>query len=165
MPQIVFRGPSSVALGAVAASLLVIPRSVYALQTHGAPEGLFAHQGAHLFLIVSLVIFLVNIRRSSLDEQKSWRLLFRGTLLLALWNLWAFFGHQAEVYMPESSVVLLPGRHIPSVLVASWREAAFYVFKMDHLICLPALLFFYGGLRRIRTALTENGAHRKEGRP
>lgn len=150
-----------VVLGGLFVSLSANPSPAYALQTHGGLEGLFAHQGAHLFLAVSLLIFLVNMHRSRLKEDKAWRLLFWGTLLLAFWNVWAFFGHVAEILTPESVFVRLPGRQIPSLLVKSWREVAFYVFKMDHLLCLPALLFYYGGLTKIQATFSENGIHRK----
>jgi hypothetical protein len=154
-----------VLLGGLFFTLPANPAPAYALQTHGALEGLFAHQGAHLFLTVSLLIFLVNIQRSRLKADKAWRLLFRGTLLLALWNIWAFFGHVAEVFTPEAVFVLLPGQQIPSLLVRSWREVAFYVLKMDHLLCLPALLFFYMGLKKIQATFHENGIHKKERQP
>ncbi|MHB8810125.1 MAG: hypothetical protein ACYC9M_08950 [Desulfobulbaceae bacterium] len=148
-------------LGGLLVPLSANPAPAYALQTHGALEGLFAHQGAHLFLTVSLLIFLVNIQRSRLKADKAWRLLFWGTFLLALWNIWAFFGHVAEIFTPEAVFVRLPGQQIPSLLVKSWREVAFYVFKMDHLLCLPALLLYYRGLTKIQATFHENGIHRK----
>lgn len=140
------------------------PPPVFALQTHGGPEGLYVHQGGHLFLIFSLVIFLVNVRRSGLEVERAWQLLYWGAFLFVLWNIWAFIGHLVEVLVPESLFVVLPGRPVPSLVMSSWREAAYYVLKMDHLLCLPALVFFYAGLRRTRALFPENGVDRKRGR-
>ena len=133
------------------------PSTVSALQTHGGPEGLYAHQGAHLFLVVSLVIFLLNIRRLQLKRYKAWRLFSGGAFLLAVWSIWAFIGHMAEIMTPESSFVTLPGHSVPFLQVESWREVLFYIIKMDHLICLPALLFFYAGLKKLLSEFSENG--------
>ena len=156
-------GKTGVFLGGLLFALSASPPQVFALQTHGGLEGLYVHQGAHLFLIVSLLLFLANIRRSRLEVEKAWRLLFWGALLLVLWNTWAFIGHVAEVFMPESLFVLLPGRVIPSLAMNSWREAAYYVLQMDHLISLPALLFFCAGLRKLQSVFQEDGAQKKRG--
>lgn len=142
----------------------VCPPPVFALQMHGGPEGLYVHQGAHLFLIVSLIIFLINIRRSRLDLDSAWRLIFGGAFLLVLWNIWAFIGHVTEASMPESLLVVLPDRSIPSLAVQSWREVAYYILKMDHLLCLPALMLFCAGLKKLRSGFRESGIPEKRGR-
>lgn len=149
-------------LGSALFAFSVDPPAVYALQTHGPPEGLYAHQGAHLFLIFSLAIFLITVRRSRLEAEKAWRLLSWGAFLLVLWNIWAFVGHVAETSVPESVFVVLPGRTVPSLAMNSWREAAYYVLQMDHLLCLPALVFFCAGLRKLHAAFQENGGMKKD---
>lgn len=146
-------------------TLAAVPQTVFAFQAHGGPEGLYVHQGAHLFLILSLIIFLFNIRRSRLEAEKAWRLLSAGALLLTIWNTWAFAGHVVETFIPESMLVVLPDRVVPSLQVNSWREAAYYVLKMDHLLCLPALIFFCAGLRKLHSSFQENGTGKKGGRP
>jgi hypothetical protein len=140
----------------------VNPPAVFGLQTHGGPEGLYVHQGAHLFLVFSLAIFLVTVRRSRLKAEKAWRLLSWGAFLLLLWNIWAFAGHVAETAVPESDFVVLPGRTVPSLAMNSWREATYYVLKMDHLLCLPALVFFCAGLRKLHAAFQENGGTKRD---
>lgn len=119
----------------------------WALQTHAGVEGLYVHQGAHIFLAFSLLIFVLNIHRSRLARQRAWRLLSSGAILLILWNLWAFAGHQSAFAMPESSFIMEKGHVTPSLLITSWQEVLYYLLQMDHLLCLPALLCFYAGLR------------------
>jgi hypothetical protein len=65
----------------------------FAIQTHGAPEGLYAHQLAHLFFILCMGSFAYRIRRSSLPKNQGWQLIVLGSILLIAWNLWAFTGH------------------------------------------------------------------------
>lgn len=154
---------TGVCLGELLFAFSADPPPLFALQTHGGPEGLYVHQGAHLFLIVSMVTFLVNVRRSRLEIQKVWRFLYWGAFLFVLWNIWAFAGHVVEVYVPEFLFVRLPGRLVPSLEMNSWREAAYYVLKMDHLLCLPALVFFYAGLKKAQVLFRENGVDRKRG--
>ncbi|MDD3618707.1 MAG: hypothetical protein RBR09_10400 [Desulfobulbaceae bacterium] len=137
------------------------PRTVFALQTHAAPEGLYVHQGAHLFLIFSLAAFLFSLRRSRLETEKAWRLLSWGAFLLILWNAWAFAGHIAETFLPESVFIVLPGRTVPALAMQSWLEAAYYVLQMDHLLCLPALVFFCAGLRKLHAVFQENGGTKR----
>ena len=120
-----------------------------ALQTHGGPEGLCVHQGAHLYFIVSMIFFSISIHRSGLAKKKAWRLFSRGAWLLILWNLWAFSGHIIESFIPDASFSKLPGQRILSLSIASWQEAVYYILKMDHILCFPAVLFFYFGLKSI----------------
>ncbi|MDA3971704.1 MAG: hypothetical protein PF442_10175 [Desulfobulbaceae bacterium] len=135
-------------------SLTASASSAWALQTHTGPEGLYVHQGAHIFLSFSLLIFVLNIHRSRLARQRAWRLLSSGAILLILWNIWAFAGHLSAFYMPESSFIMEPGHRTPSLLVTSWQEVLYYLFKMDHLLWLPALLFFYAGLKLLLKEFT-----------
>ena len=137
------------------------PPPLLALQTHGGLEGLYVHQGAHLFLIISLIIFLINVHRSSLELKKAWRLLYWGAFLFVFWNIWACIGHVVEILVPESLFVTLPGRIVPSLGINSWQEVAYYILKMDHLFCLPALMFFYAGLRKAQSLLYQEDDEKK----
>lgn len=135
----------------------------WALQAHAGPEGLYVHQGAHIFLAFSLLVFALNIQRSALVRQKAWRLLARGAILFILWNIWAFVGHLSPFALPESSFIMEPGQITPSLLVTSWHEVLYYLLKMDHLLCVPALLFFYAGLRLLLQEFTDQKGPEKEG--
>ncbi len=127
--------------------LAVSPSSAWAIQAHAGPEGLYVHQGAHIFLAFSMLGFALNIQRSRLTRQKAWRFFASGSVLFILWNIWAFIGHLSPFALPPSSFIMEAGHRAPSLLVASWREVLYYFLKMDHLVGLPALLFFYFGLK------------------
>jgi len=126
---------------------LLSPPLVYALQTHGGYEGLFAHQGAHLFFTVSMAITAIRIRYSILYRQKSWRYMILSAWLLVVWNLWAFTGHIITLFIPSANIITVEIDQAPMLNIESWKEVAYYLLKMDHLLCVPALLFLYLGLR------------------
>lgn len=124
----------------------------FAIQTHGEPEGLYAHQLAHLFFILCMGSFAYRIHRSSLPKNQGWQLIALGSILLTAWNLWAFTGHYVTLLIPADSIILPADKRIPHLHIASWKEILYYVLNMDHLLCVPALLFLYLGLRRIGSA-------------
>jgi len=126
----------------------------FALQTHGGPEGLYAHQLAHLFFIVGMGSFAYRIHRSWLPKQHGWKYFVIGGMLFMAWNLWAFTGHFITLLVPEKNFILPEGRLVPLLHITSWKERLYYVLSMDHLLCVPALICFYFGLRRILTMLS-----------
>jgi hypothetical protein len=125
----------------------VLPASpAHALQAHGY-MGLYVHQGAHLFFLLSMVIFSVRVRRSPLIEKKAWQLMVWGARFLALWSLWAFSGHFLELFIPDESIITVPGQKAPFIRLQSWKEVVYYLLKMDHLLSIPAIVCFYLGLK------------------
>jgi len=127
--------------------LLGLPTQAMALQPHGGPEGLYIHQGAHIIFMIAMISFAMRIYRSPLINKKAWRLMSFGAWLLALWNLWAFSGHILEEIISDSHLIKLSGDDTPYLQITSWKEVLYYFLKMDHLICLPAVFFFYLGIK------------------
>ena len=127
--------------------LVVLPAPAYAIQIHGAPEGLYVHQIGHVLFAVAMVGFALRIRKSRLGREKAWQYMSIGALLFALWNGWAFLGHIFDVLMPPGDL-LTNSTGLQSLLVVhSPVDLLYYVFKMDHLLCIPALVFVYLALR------------------
>lgn len=122
------------------------PPPVLALQAHGY-KGLYVHQGAHVFFLLALLSFSFRIHRSGLIDSLEWRWMSHGAWLLALWNVWAFSGHFIELAVPPEHMKEVAGNLVPSLVMASWKEIAYFVLKMDHLLCVPAIFCFYTGLR------------------
>jgi hypothetical protein len=118
-----------------------------AIQSHGGGEGLYVHQGAHLFFIVSMASVAWRIRRSALKEQRAWRLMSTAAWLMVAWNIWAFTGHALETFVPGEHLVRVPGTDTPALLVETVRDVCYYVLRMDHLLAVPAVLYFYLALR------------------
>jgi hypothetical protein len=140
------RRPASVL--AVTAALVAAPASVSAIQVHPAPEGLYAHQIAHLFLALSLGFFAFWLQRRRLVETRGWRLIQAACLLLVLWNLAAMTGHHLEGRLPEEALRSVDGERFLAV-DGPWT-VLYYFLKMDHFFCVPAMALFYLGLRRLR---------------
>ena len=120
----------------------------FALQVHPEPEGLYSHQIAHLFFILSMAIFIFWLRKRGLVTEPGWRLIQWGCAMFIVWNVGAFIGHAIEARMPEESFV---GKGwSKSLVLETVTSPAIYLFlKMDHLTCVPAIVFLYVGLRSI----------------
>ena len=72
-----------------------------------------------------------------------------GHVLFALWNGWAFFGHILESLIPLTHFSR-GSAGLKSILdVNSSIDVLYYLFKMDHFICFPALVFIYIALRQM----------------
>lgn len=127
----------------------VIPTPALALQTHAAPEGLYVHQVGHVLFAIAMLGFAFRIRQSRLSKEKSWRLMSTGAVLFALWNGWAFLGHILESFIPVTHF-RRGSAGLKSILdVYSPVDVLYYLFKMDHFICFPALLFIYIALKKM----------------
>jgi hypothetical protein len=135
-----------------------------ATQVHADPEGLVAHQIAHVVFAVSMGILIYWLREWDLVKQTGWRLVQYSALFFILWNIDAFIVH----YLDERGDIY----HI--INAGSWHARVqmadepdtlallYYVVKLDHLLCVPAVLFLYAGLRQlIRAAQTDRMVDRK----
>jgi hypothetical protein len=143
---------NTVVFSAIWSALLlvaVIPGPAHAIQTHAAPEGLYVHQVGHILFAIAMLGFAFRIRQSKLSKEKSWRLMSTGAVLFALWNGWAFIGHIIVSLMPQAHFSR-DSDGLKSILTLhSPLDVLFYLFKMDHLICFPALVFIYIALRQM----------------
>ena len=129
--------------------IAVIPNPAHATQTHAAPEGLYVHQVGHVLFAIAMFGFAFRIRQSRLSKETSWRLMSTGAVLFGLWNGWAFFGHILESLIPLTHFSR-GSAGLKSILeVYSSIDVFYYLFKMDHFICVPALIFIYLALRKM----------------
>ena len=122
-----------------------------ATQTHGGAEGLIAHQLAHLFYLFAMGILVYWLRKRQLIHRSGWRLIQFAAIFLILWNIDTFFVHLLD----ETPGIIRSERlgpwqiHIstpPGLEALAW---VYYLAKLDHLLCVPALLFLYLGLKRL----------------
>lgn len=135
---------------------LFFPEIVQAFQAHGPKEGLFVHQLGHICFWAVMVWLYFMIRNSSFRQKKCWRFIARGSAMLALWNLVAFTGHiisryysfnQCSAGLPQDQTLIF------------W---IWYVCKLDHIVCVPAMFFFYAGLKRLLGQLKTEGENSVE---
>jgi hypothetical protein len=138
------------------ALILIVAEPAFATQAHGSPEGLYAHQLGHLFFIISMGILIFWLRERQLVQAAGWRYIQYAALFFILWTVDAFFVHLADEQLAIIEVqrinlweIKLSGTADSNILI--WL---YYLAKLDHLLCVPALLFLYFGLRRL---LKESG--------
>lgn len=131
--------------------LLALPSGVAATQGHGGPEGLYVHQMAHLFFMFAMGLLIYWLRLRRLVDQAGWRLIQYAALFFILWNLDAFIVHLLEEQVDVLSISR-PGRWQIAIETQpqwTWLGALYYLVKLDHLLCVPAVVFLYMGLRRL----------------
>ena len=124
-----------------------LPGEALALQVHGEPEGLYVHQMAHLFYILALGYFFWDIRRTSFTGL-GWRYLQLFCILMIFWNLLAFGGHTAGLFIyPEE--LSQTDCYLQTRLTGPFtlHKYLYYIARLDHLICVPGLFFLFLGIR------------------
>jgi len=123
----------------------------YATQAHGPPEGLYTHQISHIFFIIAMGILIYRLRSRHLVRQSGWRLIQYASVFFILWSLDAFLAH----YMDEQTQLIRVAQasdwqiHIQSAGDRGWLWLLYYFLKLDHLLCVPGMVFLYMGLRRL----------------
>jgi hypothetical protein len=137
--------------GLAALVLLAGATPVLATQTHGEPEGLFVHQMAHLFFIFSMGLLIYWLRQRKLVQQKAWRYIQYSAMLFILWNIDTFAVHFLDEQVDLIQIQRLDTWHLKIDTAAEYRHLGFiyYLAKLDHLLCVPALLCLYLGLKRL----------------
>jgi hypothetical protein len=149
---------SLIALAVIAGWVIAAP--AFAVQEHGAPEGIYTHQGAHIFFVASMALLIYWLRQRQLVKEAGWRFIQYSAFFFILWNIGAFTAHlldeQLDVVDIQTAapwMVRIDVGGFPPEL--AWL---YYVAKLDHLICVPALLFLYFGLRRLlKDAAAQSG--------
>ena len=136
--------------------LILPPSTAFAIQTHAAPEGLYIHQVGHLLYAIAMMGLAYGIWKSELNTKPGWRLLSWGAVFLAAWNIWAFCGHFVETLIPADHFSGVIAHRKSAVLMKTWIDYFYYILKMDHFVCVPALIFLYLGLKRMQSHSTSH---------
>jgi hypothetical protein len=131
---------------------LPLTETALATQAHGDPEGIYVHQLAHLFFMLSMVILIYWLRQRKLVGQTGWKFLQYAAVFFILWNasvmLVHFLDEQARLVTVEN---ITTWQIRVSSSMGRWAEITYCIAKLDHLICVPALLFLFLGLRKLVT--------------
>ncbi len=131
----------------------MLPSQCLAFQEHGAREGLYIHQLAHICFGSSMLWLFFMILRSSFWQKMWWKAIAMGALTLAFWNVMTFVGHFLGLSVGFSCASLL-------VSLNTTKFWIWYLTKFDTVVSCIAMLFFYLGLRRLNRSLSmsETGA-------
>ena len=134
--------------------LAALPATAHATQAHGGPEGLHAHQMAHVFFAFSMGLLIYWLAKWHLIVSRGWRLIQYSALLFIFWNAGAFATHWLE---EQSALIQINRVAIMQIQITTapgyeWLAWIYYLAKLDHLVCVPALLLLLMGLRRLLKA-------------
>ncbi len=143
-----FRYPT---IAALALGLLCIAAPAMATQTHGQPEGLYVHQIAHLFFIISMGILEFWLRRRNLVREPGWKYIQLAAVFFILWNANAFAVHFLAEQVDFLKVSTVDQWHITISVTGGGKGMAllYYILKLDHLLCVPAMVCLYLGLKSL----------------
>ena len=131
--------------------ILLTGDHAFATQSHGHPAGLYAHQMAHVFFLFSMGLFIYWLRHRGLTKSAGWRYIQYASLFFIFWNVNAFIVHLVEEQMAvlEITRVSTWQINIQARPGFQWLGTVYYITKLDHLLCVPALVFLYIGLKRL----------------
>jgi len=132
--------------------LMCDTRTALAVQTHGAPEGLYAHQIAHFaFLIAMVYIWLRSRHRAG----EGWRLIRLSFVFFAVWNLNTLIAHAVAANLDPANFQGYIGPFPRYFVAHSFMDIYFFFGKMDHFLCIPAVLCLGLGLKQMRRTVSK----------
>ena len=128
-----------------------VPDHALATQAHGAPEGVYVHQFAHVFFIISMGFLIHWLRERKLVNKSGWRFIQYAAFFLIFWNIDALTVHLLADQLEIIQVTRISTEYIQINALNGCKglEMLYYMAKLDHLFCVPALFFLYLGLRRL----------------
>lgn len=134
--------------------IALLPEIGHATQAHAAPEGIYSHQLAHLFFIISLCWLIYWLYNRRLTVQSGWRFIQYAAIFLILWNIDAFLAHMMDEQLALVNAKRLGNWQIRIQSSTGQSDLAwiYYFLKLDHLLCVPAMVFLYAGLKRLVNA-------------
>ena len=133
---------------------ILLPGNVLATQGHGGIEGVYAHQFAHAFFIISMGILIYWLRERKLVRESGWRFIQYAALFFILWNIDTIIVHALDdqIGIIQTQSVGTWQIRIDDVYSNDFVKLFYYFAKLDHLLCVPALVLFYLGLKRLKEA-------------
>ena len=148
------------ATAALTLGLLCLATPALATQTHGQPEGLYVHQIAHLFFIISMGILEFWLRQRNLVREPGWKYIQLAAVLFILWNINTMAVHFLDEQIQWLKVSTLDDWQISISVNGTGKSLAmlYYILKLDHLLCVPAMACLYLGLK----SLLKNTEYKKE---
>jgi hypothetical protein len=128
----------------------------WALQSHGAPEGIYVHQMAHLLFTGALGYLYWHTRTSPVIKSKGWKYLQIFCFFLIAWNLIAFTGHEAFSHLAPTDFIDTNTWKEQLAPPITGMKVLYYLTKMDHFLNVPGLFALVISLRTFyREALLE----------
>jgi hypothetical protein len=137
---------------------LLSPGLAWGFQSHPAPEGLYMHQLAHVFFVVAMGILAYWLQVNEFVRQRGWRLIQISCILFILWNIMAFAGHWVEERVAADAVIGEPD-WTQRIILNSAMMRLYYALKLDHLVCVPAMICLLLGIRSLYRGVLKEQRH------
>jgi hypothetical protein len=136
---------------AIVAVMAGFPVPAHATQAHGGIEGVVVHQMAHIVFVGAMALLIYWLRQHRLVLHPGWRRIQYAAIFFLLWNANAFIVHFLEEQVDILDLAQIgPWRlRILAQPAFEWAAWLYYVVKLDHLLCVPAMVCLYGGLKRL----------------
>lgn len=136
-----------------------------ATQGHAGSEGVWVHQFAHLFFMLSMVLLIYWLRRAALVKTPGWRYIQYAALFFIFWNIDTLLVHFLDEQVSTVTVKHLAALRIRIDTTGDrpWLAVLYYLAKLDHLLCVPAMVCLLQGLRHMLREIPPQGseeAHR-----
>lgn len=138
-------------IGSIIFLILFSAVPALATQGHTGVEGVWVHQFAHLFFLFSMMLLIYWLRQAGLVKVPGWRYIQYAALFFILWNADTILVHFLDEQIQAVSVETLGGWQIRVTATGgrNWLAALYYLIKLDHLLCVPAMVFLMLGLRHM----------------
>jgi hypothetical protein len=130
---------------------LFFPKQAMATQIHGGIEGVVIHQMAHIVFIGAMALLIYWLRQHELVINIGWRRIQYAALFFILWNFNAFFVHLLEEQVDILDIAQIgPWQlRLQTEPAFEWSAWFYYMTKLDHLLCVPAMIYLYLGLKNL----------------
>jgi len=127
--------------------VVLFPSPALAFIPHWDPkEAFFIRQFSYLFFMVAMIFFIYELKQERLQQQRGFRLLAWASVFFALWNFDCFIGQFIALYFKAEVTGGAPGSFSQRLLMANLGNWINYVTKLDHLLLVPAFIYFYRGI-------------------
>ncbi|HKJ65158.1 MAG TPA: hypothetical protein VJ969_07125 [Desulfopila sp.] len=134
---------------AVFVLLITTTDSAWALQSHGAPEGVYVHQIAHLLFAGALIYLYWHTRRTPTLAGRGWKYLQTFCIIFACWNIIALAGHEAFSFLSAEDFIDKNSWNERIAGPLNFTKVLYFITKMDHLLFVPAMLALVISLRTL----------------
>ena len=101
-----------------------------------------------------MVLLIFTITGKGLDKEKGWRLIQYSAVFFILWNLDTITAHffDNQIHAVKIENLSLSRIKVVTSNGSSVLAGLYYVLKLDHFLCVPAMLFLYKGLSSLVNA-------------
>jgi len=119
--------------------LLVTALPAFAVQEHGAAEGLISHEIGHILFITGMGYLLTRIRVLNI-KGPGWFEFKIFLCLIIAWNVLTLVGHWMNVFIPKSNFTR-SGGIIKTFNISGFADLYYYLSRLDHILLVPAFVF------------------------